>query len=71
MREESRGAHTRVDHEGESEEWGKYNVFVWRGDDGEMKIERRERPEPAKGLKEIGYAKIEDLESGKVGADVE
>jgi len=71
MRQESRGAHTRVDHEGESEEWGKYNIFVWKGDDGEMKIERRERPEPAKGLKEIGYSKIEDLESGKVGADVE
>ncbi|MCB9895239.1 MAG: fumarate reductase/succinate dehydrogenase flavoprotein subunit [Planctomycetes bacterium] len=71
MREESRGAHTRSDFEGEQEEWGKYNIFVWRGDDGEMKIERRERPEPPKGLKEIGYAKIEDLESGKVGADVE
>ncbi|MCA8916146.1 MAG: fumarate reductase/succinate dehydrogenase flavoprotein subunit [Planctomycetes bacterium] len=71
MREESRGAHTRVDFEGEREEWGKYNVFVWRGEDGEMKIEKRERPEPPKGLKEIGYAKIEDLESGKVGADVE
>lgn len=71
MREESRGAHTRVDFEGEREEWGKYNIYIWRGDDGEMKIEKRERPEPPKGLKEIGYSKIEDLESGKVGADVE
>ena len=71
MREESRGAHTRVDFEGEREDWGKYNIIVWRGDDGEMKIEKRERPEPPKLLKEIGYAKIEDLESGKVGAETE
>ena len=31
MREESRGAHTRDDFPGESEEWVKYNVVVQRG----------------------------------------
>ena len=28
MREESRGAHTRVDFEGERDEWLKYNVVI-------------------------------------------
>jgi succinate dehydrogenase / fumarate reductase flavoprotein subunit len=72
-REESRGAHTRLDHPGESEEWVKYNVIVYRdparGKDGEMVIEKRLRPDPPPKLKEIANAKIEDLEAGKVGAD--
>ena len=31
MREESRGAHTRLDHPGESAEWVKYNVIIKKG----------------------------------------
>ncbi|MBL4847503.1 MAG: fumarate reductase/succinate dehydrogenase flavoprotein subunit [Planctomycetes bacterium] len=69
MREESRGAHTRVDFEGEREEWGKVNIVVRKAADGTMELEKIERPEPAKYLSEIGYADIDDLESGKVGAD--
>jgi succinate dehydrogenase / fumarate reductase flavoprotein subunit len=68
-REESRGAHTRLDHPGESEEWVKYNVIISRGKDGEMVVEKRLRPDPPPKLKEIANAKIEDLEAGKVGAD--
>ena len=68
MREESRGAHTRLDHPGESEEWVKYNVIVYKKD-GDMVVEKRLRPDPPPKLKEIANAKIEDLESGKVGAD--
>ena len=70
MREESRGAHTRLDHPGESKEWVNFNCVVKRGPDGTMQIEKRpKRPGPP-GLVEIANAKIEDLETGKVGADV-
>jgi succinate dehydrogenase / fumarate reductase flavoprotein subunit len=68
MREESRGAHTRNDFPGEREEWVQYNVIVKKGANG-MEVEKRKRPDPPPHLKEIAYAKIEDLESGKVGGD--
>ena len=69
MREESRGAHTRLDFEGEREEWVKYNVIVKQGADGQMIVEKRERPAGPTPLVEIANSKIEDLESGKVGAE--
>jgi len=69
MREESRGAHTRLDHPGESAEWVKYNVIVKKGADGKMEVEKRPKPEGPANLVAIANAKIEDLESGKVGAD--
>jgi len=68
MREESRGAHTRLDHAGESEEWVQYNVISKKGANG-METEKRKRPDPPPLLKEIAHSKIEDLESGKVGGD--
>ena len=68
-REESRGAHTRLDFPGESPEWVKYNVIIRRGADGQMEVEKRERPEGPPHLVAIANAKIEDLESGKIGAD--
>jgi succinate dehydrogenase / fumarate reductase flavoprotein subunit len=69
MREESRGAHTRLDFPGESAEWVKYNVILKKGPGG-MEVEKRLRPEGPAHLVAIANAKIEDLESGKVGADV-
>lgn len=66
MRQESRGAHTRLDYPGEREEWIKYNIVVRKGKDGNMEVEKIERPEPPADLKAIANAKIEDLESGKV-----
>jgi succinate dehydrogenase / fumarate reductase flavoprotein subunit len=68
MREESRGAHTRLDHPGESKEWVQYNVIIKRGATGVMEVEKRARPEGPPHLVEIANATIEDLESGKVGA---
>ena len=68
LREESRGAHTRIDFEGERDEWLKYNVVITRGNDGEVSVNKVERPDPPPYLAEIARAKIEDLESGKVGA---
>jgi len=70
MREESRGAHTRLDHPGESKEWVNFNCVVKKGPDGNMQIEKRPKPPGPPALVEIANAKIEDLESGKVGAGV-
>jgi len=69
MREESRGAHTRLDHPGESAEWVKYNVIIKKGANG-MEVEKRPKPDGDPTLMAIANAKIEDLESGKVGADI-
>jgi len=68
-REESRGAHCRLDHAGESPEWVKYNIIIKKTPQG-MNVEKRARPEGPAGLVAIANAKIEDLEAGKVGADV-
>ena len=69
MRQESRGGHTRIDYEGEREEWVKCNIVCRKGSDGQMEVEKVMRPAPVKYLEEIANSKIEDLESGKVGAD--
>ena len=68
-RQESRGAHTRVDYEGEREDWLPYKNEITRGADGEMVLTKVKRPEPPKLLKDIAYSNIDDLEAGKVGAD--
>jgi succinate dehydrogenase / fumarate reductase flavoprotein subunit len=70
MREESRGGHARDDFQGEREEWVKYNIVIRKGPDGAMQVEKIERPAPPKGLSDIANSKIEDLEEGRVGADV-
>src|SRR5207244_2142717 len=41
LRKESRGAQFREDFPGKDAEWGKYNIVVGRGDDGEMRLEKR------------------------------
>lgn len=66
MREESRGGHARLDFEGEREAWSKYNIVVRRGTDGQMQVEKWQRPDPDSQLAAIANAKIEDLEAGRV-----
>lgn len=61
-RQESRGAHTRLDFPGEREEWAKYNVVIRKNKDEKMEVEKITRPEPPAELKSIAYAKIEELE---------
>jgi succinate dehydrogenase / fumarate reductase flavoprotein subunit len=68
-REESRGAHSRIDFPGESAEWVKYNIIIRKAASG-MEVEKRLRPDGPAHLVAMANAKIEDLESGKVGADV-
>src|SRR6267142_2440210 len=65
VRQESRGAHTRVDYPGERDEWQKANVVVLRGGDGRMETRVVDRQEPPKELAAIAFAKIEDLEAGR------
>ena len=62
MREESRGAHTRVDFEGESDEWLKYNVVITKSDDGKMIAQKTLREEPDPELKRIAELSIDELE---------
>ena len=62
MREESRGAHTRLEFEGEREEWGKVNIVVRKGADGKMEVEKIQRPEPPAELAAIAMASLEELE---------
>src|SRR5206468_10518409 len=50
VRQESRGAHTRVDYPGEREDWQKVNVIVGKGKDGRMETEVERRQEPPKTL---------------------
>jgi len=61
-REESRGAHTRLDFEGERDEWLAYNVVVRRGAGGEMQVQRVERPAPPAELERIARSGIEELD---------
>jgi succinate dehydrogenase / fumarate reductase flavoprotein subunit len=63
MREESRGGHTRLDFEGEREEWSKYNIIVHKGDDGKPVVRKMERGEPDPELKRIANLSMEELES--------
>jgi succinate dehydrogenase / fumarate reductase, flavoprotein subunit len=42
LRRESRGAQFRDDFPSKDSEWGKYNIVISRGADGEMQVERRE-----------------------------
>jgi len=44
-------------------------VIVKKGEAGAMEVEKRPKPEGPAPLVAIANAKIEDLESGKVGAD--
>ena len=41
LRKESRGAQFREDFPNKDAEWGKYNIVAGRGNDGEMRLEKR------------------------------
>ncbi|MFQ5877904.1 MAG: fumarate reductase/succinate dehydrogenase flavoprotein subunit [Acidobacteriota bacterium] len=60
-RRESRGAHTRLDYQGEREEWGRLNVVVRKGPRG-METVRVPRPDPRRELADIAYASLEEVE---------
>jgi succinate dehydrogenase / fumarate reductase flavoprotein subunit len=61
-RQESRGAHTRLDYPGERAEWQTVNVVARQGRDG-METRIAPIPEPSKELAAIAHATIEALET--------
>jgi succinate dehydrogenase / fumarate reductase flavoprotein subunit len=66
MRQESRGAHTRVDFEGENKEWGNKNVVIRKGLGGDMEVREEVRSDPPEDLARIARASIDDLLEGRV-----
>jgi succinate dehydrogenase / fumarate reductase flavoprotein subunit len=63
MREESRGAHTRLDFPGEQDAWIQYNIEIKKSSDGAMQVEKVARPEPDAELNRIANSTIEELEA--------
>ena len=53
LRKESRGAQFREDFPDKDPEWGKYNIVVRRGADGEMQVEKRALPPMPDELKAV------------------
>ena len=62
IREESRGAHTRVDFPGEQDKWIDYNIVIHKDDNGSMLTERRKRVTPDPELVRIANLSINELE---------
>ena len=62
LREESRGAHTRIDCPGERDEWLQYNVVVSKNSDGSMKTEKIQRIKADPDLERIANSTIEELD---------
>ena len=67
IRQESRGAHTRLDFAGEQEEGLEYNIVIKRTTSG-MSAEKVKREDPPKELADIGFASLTELEGGNIGA---
>jgi succinate dehydrogenase / fumarate reductase flavoprotein subunit len=67
MREESRGAHTRVDFPGEQDEWLQSNVVTYKGDDGKMVAKKIDREKPNPELERIANLSIDELEKEVAG----
>ena len=63
MREESRGAHTRVDFPGEQAEWLDFNVVISKAENGNMQTGRVAREKPDGKLERIANLSIESLEN--------
>ncbi len=63
LRTESRGAHTRLDHEGESDQWLQVNVVIKKGTDGTMDVQKVSRPQPPQELQQVANSELEDLEA--------
>jgi len=62
IREESRGAHTRLDFEGEQEEGLTYNIIIKKDEAGEMQAVKEPRVNPPEVLSRIAHATLEELE---------
>src|SRR5204862_1598557 len=52
-RKESRGAHFREDYPGKDSQAGKFNIVIFKGEDGEMQVKHESLPEIRADLKEL------------------
>jgi succinate dehydrogenase / fumarate reductase flavoprotein subunit len=66
LREESRGAHSREEYPNEEKHWLEYNIYLYKGPDGKLAIDKRKRLPGPPELVAIADSKIEDLEAGRV-----
>jgi succinate dehydrogenase / fumarate reductase flavoprotein subunit len=64
LREESRGAHTRLDFEGERSEWSEFNIVTRKGADGRMELRKEARGDAPRELAEIALSTLEELDGG-------
>ena len=62
LRDESRGGHSRIDFENETNEGLTYNVIIRRDQKGQMQAKREKRPAPSSELDKIAHATLEELE---------
>jgi len=67
IREESRGAHTRLDFTGERDEGLEYNIIIKKTTSG-MSAEKIQRDSPPKELADIAFASLKELEGDNLGA---
>ena len=67
LREESRGAHTRLDFAGERVEGLEYNIVIKKTESG-MHAEKIQRDDPPKELANIAFASLKELEGENLGA---
>ena len=67
FREESRGAHTRLDFAGERVEGLEYNIVIKKTESG-MHAEKIQRDDPPKELANIAFASLKELEGENLGA---
>ena len=62
-RQESRGAHTRLDYPEEKEEGLTFNSIIKKAEDGSMSTHKEQRETPPEQLSKIAYAELEELEN--------
>ena len=66
QREESRGAHTRLDFEGEREEGLTYNGVVRLNSEGNLEVRKEMRKDAPEDLHKIAHSTLEELEGSRV-----
>ena len=66
QREDSRGAHTRLDFEGEREDGLTYNGVVRLNESGELEVRKELRKDAPEDLHKIAHSTLEELEGNRV-----